>query len=170
MKELLTLKVDKFLLSVPQLSLLNTPVFTTDYNQRAFLWRVRKGLFPTVGAVRVSGTSVILEDVAFPVEKLGDAIVDLQKLFIQFDYSNAIIFGHAKDGNIHFLITQSFNTPAEVNRYDRFLKQVVDLVIKYDGTLKAEHGNGRNIAPFVEAEWGGDAYKIMKKVKKMHRS
>jgi D-lactate dehydrogenase len=136
--------------------------------EQAFLWKVRKGLFPAVGAVRVSGTSVILEDLAFPVEQLGDAIIDLQRLFNEYGYYNAIIFGHAKDGNLHFVITQSFNETPEVDRYDKFMREVVKLVInKYDGALKAEHGTGRNMAPFVETEWGGDAYAIMKRIKKI---
>jgi len=159
-------KVDNFLSFVPVLKLLYDPVFTTENDEQAFLWKVRKGLFPAVGAVRVSGTSVILEDLAFPVEKLGDAIIDLQKLFNEFGYYNAIIFGHAKDGNLHFVITQSFNEATEVDRYDKFMRAVVKLVIdKYDGTLKAEHGTGRNMAPFVETEWGEDAYAIMKRLK-----
>jgi D-lactate dehydrogenase len=163
---LLQAKVDSFLSYVPNLNLLYEPAFTTDRDEQAFLWNVRKGLFPAVGAVRVSGTSVILEDLAFPVEKLGDAIIDLQNLFNEFGYYNAIIFGHAKDGNLHFVITQSFNESTEVDRYDKFMREVVKLVInKYDGALKAEHGTGRNMAPFVETEWGGDAYAIMKRLK-----
>ena len=159
-------RVNRFLASVTELDLLNAPVFTTDAAEQAFLWKVRKGLFPAVGAVRASGTTVILEDVAFPVEKLGDAIIDLQKLFEQYHYANAIIFGHAKDGNIHFVVTQSFNTTDDVDRYDSFMKAVIELVVhKYDGALKAEHGTGRNMAPFVETEWGGEAYQVMKQIK-----
>jgi len=46
------------------------------------------------------------------------------------------------------------------------MREVINLVVeKYNGTLKAEHGTGRNMAPFVETEWGGDAYAIMKKIK-----
>lgn len=164
--ELLQAKVDNFLASAHNLSMLMEPVFTTDIEEQAFLWKVRKGLFPAVGAVRKSGTTVVLEDVAFPVEKLGDAIVELQKLFADYNYDNAIIFGHAKDGNIHFVITPSFNNNDEVVLYDEFLKDVVELVVnKYDGALKAEHGTGRNIAPFVETEWGSDAYQIMRRLK-----
>ncbi|HEY0652583.1 MAG TPA: FAD-binding and (Fe-S)-binding domain-containing protein [Chryseosolibacter sp.] len=159
-------RVNSFLNSAEQLSLFNAPVFTTDPKEQDFLWKVRKGLFPAVGAVRKSGTTVILEDIAFPVEKLGDAILDLQTLFRKYEYFNAIIFGHAKDGNIHFVVTQSFNTEAEILRYDRFMKEVISLVVeKYDGTLKAEHGTGRNMAPFVETEWGGEAYEIIRKIK-----
>ncbi|SFZ93611.1 D-lactate dehydrogenase [Flaviramulus basaltis] len=159
-------KVEFFLKSSSSLNLLKTIEFTSVPSEMAFLWKVRKGLFPAVGAIRASGTTVILEDVAFPVEKMSNAIVDLQQLFIKHNYNNAIIFGHAKDGNIHFVVTQSFNSEKEIKRYDLFIKDVVKLVIeKYDGTLKAEHGTGRNMAPFVETEWGGLGYEIMKILK-----
>lgn len=162
----LEVKVNSFLASTTELSLLNAPAFTTEPYEREFLWKVRKGLFPAVGAVRASGTTVILEDVAFPLETMGDAILELQELFRKYNYHNAIIFGHAKDGNIHFVVTQSFNTAAEVERYDHFLHEVVYLVVsRYGGALKAEHGTGRNMSPFVETEWGGDAYRIMKRIK-----
>ncbi len=161
-------RVRSFLENSSGFSLINEPVFTNDPVEQDFLWKVRKGLFPAVGAVRASGTTVILEDIAFPVAKLGDAILDLQELFRKYEYYNAIIFGHAKDGNIHFVVTQSFDTEKEIKRYDLFMREVVDVVIhKYEGTLKAEHGTGRNMAPFVETEWGGDAYEIIKRIKKI---
>jgi len=164
-KELET-KVNNFLEKVPSLSLLQAPVFTSNPAEQEYYWKVRKGLFPSVGAVRKSGSTVILEDVAFPVAKLGDAILDLHQLFKKFGYDNAIVFGHAKDGNIHFLITPSFNDESEIVRYDNFMRELVDVVVnKHDGTLKAEHGTGRNMAPFVETEWGGELYSLMKQVK-----
>lgn len=164
--EMLADRVRQFLGSSAELALLNEPVFTVDAKEQDFFWKVRKGLFPAVGAVRKSGTTVILEDIAFPVELLGDAIVDLQQLFRKHEYNNAIIFGHAKDGNIHFVVTQSFNREEEILRYDRFLKEVIHMVVeKYNGTLKAEHGTGRNMAPFVETEWGAEAYAILREIK-----
>jgi D-lactate dehydrogenase len=164
--EALAQRVADFTAQSGNLSMLNAPEFTTDPKAQDFLWKVRKGLFPAVGAVRKSGTTVVLEDIAFPVSVLGDAILDLQALFAKYQYDNAIIFGHAKDGNIHFVVTQSFNTQEEIQRYDAFLKEVVELTVnKHGGTLKAEHGTGRNMAPFVETEWGGDAYAIMQRIK-----
>ncbi len=164
----LKLKSDNFLKVAPQLSLIDIPVFTEDHLEQAFLWKVRKGMFPSVGSVRASGTTVILEDIAVPVSRLGDAILDLHALFKKHDYANAIIFGHAKDGNIHFVVTQAFDTALEIARYDAFLQEVVTLVVdKYKGALKAEHGTGRNMAPFVETEWGADIYQIMKALKQI---
>ena len=166
--EALQSRVDVFMTSSADLSLLHPPAFTIDPREQDFFWKVRKGLFPAVGAVRARGTTVILEDLAFPVGSLGDAILDLQELFRKYEYDNAIIFGHAKDGNIHFVVTQSFNTPEETDRYDRFIRDVVDLVVhRHRGTLKAEHGTGRNMAPFVETEWGGDAYAIIRRIKQL---
>jgi D-lactate dehydrogenase len=165
-QDTLTAKVNGFLSHVGAMNLLHAPVFTEDPAEQAFFWKVRKGLFPAVGAVRASGTSVILEDLAFPIDKLADAVIELQALFLRHGYQNGIIFGHAKDGNIHFVVTQSFNTPDEVERYDRFIRDLVNLVVdRYDGTLKAEHGTGRNMAPFVETEWGPEAYQIMRRIK-----
>ena len=154
--------------AVAGLALVSPPLFTHDPAGQALLWKVRKGMFPSVGAVRKSGTTVIIEDVAFPVERLADAAVALNALFEKHGYDEGIVFGHARDGNLHFVITQSFRTDAEVARYARFLDDVVDLVVnRFDGALKAEHGTGRNMAPFVETEWGPEAAAVMRRVKEL---
>ncbi|MDR3764282.1 MAG: FAD-binding and (Fe-S)-binding domain-containing protein [Acidobacteriota bacterium] len=142
--------------------------YTHDAARQAALWKIRAGMFPSVGSVRKSGTTVIIEDVAFPVEHLAPAASDLNTLFARHGYDNAIIFGHAKDGNLHFVITQSFNDRAAVKQYASFIDDVVELVVtRYDGALKAEHGTGRNMAPFVQTEWGAEAYDIMRRIKSL---
>lgn len=148
------------------LTLLEPARFTHDPAEQALFWKIRSGTFPSVGAVRAKGTTVIIEDVAFPIERLADAATDLTQLFAKHGYREAIIFGHAKDGNLHFVITQSFNDAQAIDRYARFIDDVVELVVrKYDGALKAEHGTGRNMAPFVEAEWGPEAKAVMERLK-----
>jgi D-lactate dehydrogenase len=140
--------------------------FSTDEAVQANYWKLRKGMYPSVAAVRQKGTSVMLEDIAVPVHRLGDCIEDLQQLFIKFKYFDAIVFGHAKEGNLHFLLSQSIDTPAEVAVFGAFNDELANLVInKYDGALKAEHGTGRQIAPYVEQEWGKEGYAIMKELK-----
>jgi D-lactate dehydrogenase len=152
--------------STVQLKLLEPAQFTHSAVAQAALWKIRAGMFPSVGSVRQSGTTVIIEDVAFPIEHLAPAAQDLNRLFRRHGYDNAIIFGHAKDGNLHFVITQSFNDQRAVDQYSRFIDDVVELVVnRFDGALKAEHGTGRNMAPFVETEWGKDAYEIMRQLK-----
>jgi D-lactate dehydrogenase len=141
-------------------------VFATDAIEYALLWKIRKGLFPSVAAIRQKGTTVIIEDVVFKIHQLAEATLELQKLFSKWNYNEAVIFGHALEGNLHFVFTQNFDNQVEIDRYANFMEDVVDLVVnKFDGALKAEHGTGRNMAPYVEMEWGQKAYALMKEIK-----
>jgi D-lactate dehydrogenase len=142
--------------------------FTDIQSEYEQLWKIRKGLFPSVGAMRRTGTTVIIEDVAFPLESLAQATQDLQRILKKFRYNEAVIFGHALEGNLHFVFTQDFGSQEEIDRYAGLMSEISELVVnKYDGSLKAEHGTGRNMAPFVELEWGNEAYTLMKQIKKI---
>lgn len=102
----------------------------------------------------------------FPLENLPNATHDLKRLFNKYEFFNACLFGHAKDGNLHFLIEMKFESENDTKKYEDFMSDLSNLVIeKYNGSLKAEHGTGRNIAPFVELEWGKEACKIMYEIK-----
>ena len=142
--------------------------FTEDPVENAKLWAIRKDTFPAVGAVRKTGTTVIIEDVTFPVEQLAIGVNRLIELFDKHHYDEAILFGHALEGNLHFVFTQGFNSPEEVARYQAFMEDVAQLVaVEFGGSLKAEHGTGRNMAPFGELEWGSDAYQLMWSLKRL---
>ncbi|PXX96221.1 FAD-binding and (Fe-S)-binding domain-containing protein [Halomonas sp. LBP4] len=140
--------------------------FTRDADTYARYWKLRKGLFPAVGAVRETGTTVIIEDVAFPIERLDEGVLALTEAFHRHGYREAILFGHALEGNLHFVFPQGFEKPGEVARYQALMDEVAQLVgVEYGGSLKAEHGTGRNMAPYVELEWGPDAYALMWRIK-----
>ena len=140
--------------------------FTSDVAEYTQYWNIRKGMFPSVGAMRAAETTVIIEDVAFPIEHLAEGTLKLQALFKQFHYDEAIIFGHALEGNLHFVFTPNFSGAEEIARYEAFIDAVCQLVaVEYEGALKAEHGTGRNMAPFVELEWGATAYRLMQEIK-----
>jgi D-lactate dehydrogenase len=142
--------------------------FTTDASERAHLWKLRKGLFATGGAMRPPGTVLMTEDVAVPVARLAEAITDCQALFADYEVPDTMLFGHAKDGNLHFLLWEDLRHEAAIDRYGRFMQALVDLVVgKYDGAVKAEHGSGRNMAPFVKQEWGEEAYDLMRRIKRL---
>ena len=142
--------------------------FTDIPDEYGKLWKIRKGLFPSAGAMRKTGTTVIIEDVAFPIDRLAEGTVELQSLLEKHGYNDAVIFGHALEGNLHFVFAQDFGSADQVKRYSDLMNEVCRMVsVKYDGSLKAEHGTGRNMAPFVELEWGKDAYSLMKRIKKI---
>lgn len=167
-REQLNQQVSEILRVVQEISSELPLKFTDNAAECALFWKIRKGLFPSVGAIRKTGTTVIIEDVAFPVARLAEATLDLQNLFAKWNYHEAVIFGHALEGNLHFVFTQDFGTTSEIERYAGFMAEVADLVVeKYDGSLKAEHGTGRNMAPFVEMEWGREAFVLMKRIKQI---
>lgn len=162
----LAANVQQVLAAMAHIPVLQPIAFTRERKTYDLYWKVRKGTFPAVGAERVIGTTVIIEDVAFPIERLADGVLALQALLQKYHYDEAILFGHALEGNLHFVFTQGFDDPAEVQRYEAFMTDVAQLVaVEYGGSLKAEHGTGRNMAPFVELEWGPEAYGLMKAIK-----
>jgi D-lactate dehydrogenase len=148
------------------LPLIRQTAFTADEKERGNYWKLRKGMYPSVAAVRAKGTSVMLEDIAVPLDRLGETIELLQELFQRFNYEHAIVFGHAKDGNLHFVVSQAVATPEDIKLFSAFNDALAELIIhKCQGALKAEHGTGRQVAPYVEAEWGNEAYQVMKELK-----
>lgn len=164
--EQLNLQIDEI---IRELSVFKTvyPIsFTTDTAEYNKLWKIRKGLFTSAAAPRPTGTACIIEDLAFRADVLGDALVDLKKLIEQYNYSGYVIWGHLLDGNIHFVLMPDFNNPEGISKYARFMDDLVQLTVhRYDGSLKAEHGTGRNMAPFVKEEWGTELYDVMKQIK-----
>lgn len=140
--------------------------FLTDEQRSHALWDIRKGFFTSGGAARPKGTTMLTEDVAAPIERLAEFVLDMRQLLDDHGYEDAIIFGHALAGNLHFQMSDNFALEGSAEKFDRFSADLSRLVsIQYGGSLKAEHGTGRAIAPFVEAEWGSKAYTIMHRIK-----
>jgi len=159
-------KIEKIKTCLGQFRLYIPAEFTEDPKVYGKYWAIRSGIFPSVGGTRPVGTSCLIEDVAFPIESLPEATVKLQKLIADHGYSDACIYGHAFEGNYHFILNQSFADEHEVARYAEMMRDVAKLVVEdYDGSLKAEHGTGRNMAPFVKYEWGEKAHEAMKELK-----
>ncbi len=139
--------------------------FTRDPDEIELAWRVREGLHGLVGRVRVPGTSLIVEDVCVPPERIAEGARDLQALLGEHGFLPGVA-GHASAGNLHFMLTPDFAKEEDLERYEAFMAKLVELIVgKYDGSLKAEHGTGINMAPYVEREWGAKATELMWRVK-----
>lgn len=167
-QEELELKQQQVQDAVAPIPTLGSFSFTSDPKAYAFNWKARNGLLPTTGALRETGTTCIIEDVAFPLDRLAEASLALQQLFAKYQYEDAVLFGHALEGNLHLVFSQDFSHPASIQRYADLMDELVELVVhQFDGSLKAEHGTGRNMAPFVEREWGKQAYALMLRIKQI---
>ena len=159
-------QIDTVNQTIAEFHTLRPHAFTSDPATVTQYWAIRSGIFPSVGSMRPVGTTCLIEDVAFPIHHLVEATEELQQLLEHHHYNDAVIYGHALEGNYHFIINQRFDSQAEINRYETLMDDVARLVVDhYDGSLKAEHGTGRNMAPYVEREWGTEAFHLMKEVK-----
>ncbi|HWR06599.1 FAD-binding and (Fe-S)-binding domain-containing protein [Sporomusa sp.] len=165
-KATLDSNIEKTIQCLADIPVLFPIAFTDKKTEYETLWKIRAGVFPAVGGIRRQGTSVIIEDVAFPKELLAEGVLALRECMNRHGYGDGVIYGHALDGNVHFVFNQNFDTLADISRYKGFINEVCSMVVeRFSGSLKAEHGTGRNMAPFVELEWGQQAYKYMKQIK-----
>ncbi|MBB5639954.1 D-lactate dehydrogenase [Cryobacterium roopkundense] len=163
--EKLTIMLETGLRTVDTLGLTLPADFTTDATIRGQLWYLRKGIIPAVGGTRPQGTNALLEDIVVPVPALARTCMELMRLFAKYEYENCMIFGHAKDGNVHFMLTDDFGSPVGLERFSKFTEDLVDLVLAEGGSLKAEHGTGRVMAPYVERQFGSELYDVMRRIK-----
>lgn len=151
-----------------EFSLLGPVRFEDDEEQRQKLWQVRQHLFPAVSSVRARGTGVVIEDICVPVEKIPEVVRALHAAFRKHGFDNHVIFGHAKSGNLHFVLHPDADDAESLKRYGAFMEELAfDLVSQFDGSLKAEHGTGRNMAPFLSREWGEPIAGLMAEVKRL---
>ena len=147
--------------------LLETAAFTGVPEEIEVFWLVREGMQGIVGAMRPQGTSLMIEDVCVRPERIAECARDVQGLLGKHEFLTGVA-GHASAGNLHFLLTPALGEPADRDRYEAFMGELVELIVdKYDGSLKAEHGTGRNMAPYVEREWGERATEMMRRVKRL---
>ena len=141
--------------------------FTRDHEEIELAWTVREGLFGIVGRLRLPGTALIIEDVCVRPERIAECAHDLQELLGKHEFLTGVA-GHASAGNLHFQLTPDFSKPEDLQRYEQFMEELVELIVaKYDGSLKAEHGTGLNMAPYVQREWGAQATAMMWRVKEL---
>jgi D-lactate dehydrogenase len=141
--------------------------FTRESEEIELTWTVREGLFGLVGRLRAPGSALIIEDVCVRAERIAECARDLQELLGKHEFLVGVA-GHASAGNLHFQLTPDFAKPEDVQRYERFMEELVELIVgKYDGSLKAEHGTGVNMAPYVEREWGAKATEMMWRIKQL---
>ena len=148
-------------------SLIRAADFTREHERIGINWRVREGLHGLVGRLRIPGTALIVEDVCVPPARIAEAAKDIQALLGEHGYLTGVA-GHTSAGNLHFMLTPDFAKQEDLERYEAFMEGLVELVCdKYDGSLKAEHGTGVNMAPYVAREWGEQATELMWRVKRL---
>lgn len=113
--------------------------FSLDSTIQAKWWKIRKGLLPISASKRPKGSVIITEDVCFEMDYFAKGIENISTLFAKHGFES-IIFGHALSVNVHFIITPLLDDKKQRLSFEKFMQDLVDLVISLKGSIKAEHG------------------------------
>ena len=154
------------LVAVKDIETLGEPQFFTDPEVCESLWAFRRSLFPAISSAREPHELILIEDFCVPLDKIEESCRKFEDLFKRYGYSGGL-HGHVFHGNFHFALPMDLSSEDEKIKIHRFIDEMVDIVVGLDGSLKAEHGTGYAVAPFVKLEWGEKIYDIMKRVKRL---
>ncbi len=164
-EQVLAARLDAAAWPSAELDVVGRVALTTEVRHRNALVELRRGLYALVAGARPSGSTTLLEDICVPPSEFAATCRDLADLLQRHGYDDAPLFAHARDGNIHFLLSERFDDPAGLLRYRKFTRQMVRLTLRHHGVLKAEHGTGRAMAPFVRDQYGDELYEVMREIK-----
>ncbi len=128
--------------------------WTDDAQEMAKIWAARSGLVAALSKV-VRGERLIplVEDFGVPISKIPDVITEVQKVGEKHGFRIAS-FGHVGDGNIHAVLLLDARKKEHWEKGREIAKDFIDVTLKLDGTLTAEHGTGMAKSPYMVEELG----------------
>jgi FAD/FMN-containing dehydrogenase/Fe-S oxidoreductase len=143
--------------------------FLDDPAREDELWQVREaGLGATAHVPDRPDTWEGWEDSAVPVDRLGDYLRDLRKLYEEFGYASDVgpsLYGHFGQGCVHTRIPFDLYSSEGVATYRRFLERAADLVASYGGSLSGEHGDGQTRGELLPRMFGDEVVELFEQVK-----
>nr|WP_321255724.1 FAD-binding and (Fe-S)-binding domain-containing protein [uncultured Pseudodesulfovibrio sp.] len=163
--EKLKTNVDLVLEALSGVDVAVQPEFVMDHEVCESLWNIRRALFPILAGTRAPDEYAYSEDYCVPIQNLPQACSSFVEILAKHGFTESGVHGHALHGNIHFSIPLRLNVEKDLIRMGELIAEVGDVVLSLGGALKAEHGTGRAVAPFVRLEWGDDLYKVMQDLK-----
>lgn len=140
--------------------------FIDDSKVEKELWELREsGLGATARVPGMRETWEGWEDSAVPPERLGGYLRDLRRLFHQYGYDDAALYGHFGQGCVHTRIPFDLVTAEGVAAFRSFLDRACELVVSYGGSLSGEHGDGQSRAELLPAMFGPEVMDAFRQVK-----
>jgi glycolate oxidase len=128
--------------------------WTDDAEEMTKIWSARSGLVAALSKVaRGERLIPLVEDFGVPISKISDVIKEVQKVGEKHGFRIAS-FGHVGDGNIHAVLLLDARKPEHWQKGKEIAKDLIDVTLKLDGTLTAEHGTGMAKSPFMIEELG----------------
>lgn len=107
-------------------------------DERAKIWKGRKGAFSAVGRL---SPDYIVQDGVVPRSRLGEALASIERLSGEYGLRVANVF-HAGDGNLHPLILYNGNEAGALERAEELAGEILQMCVDLGGSITGEHGVG----------------------------
>ncbi|KGO40251.1 FAD-linked oxidase, C-terminal [Penicillium expansum] len=139
--------------------------FARDDREAHDLWSARKQSLWSMLALRKEGSEVWSTDVAVPISRLPDIIETSKKELVDLGLF-ASILGHIGDGNFHASIMYDRTDPAERERVEKVVYDMVDRGLEMEGSCTGEHGIGLGKKGSLKKEVGIETVNVMRSIKR----
>ncbi|RRD48994.1 FAD-binding oxidoreductase [Arachnia propionica] len=107
---------------------------------------------------------VLLEDFAVPATAIDETVAGLRGLLVKHSFTTEGITT-TPDGCIRYALTVDLDDAATQRRFRRYRRDVVALIRAHGGSLRAHHGTGRAMSPFMLDQFGDELFEVMREVK-----
>lgn len=134
--------------------------------EQANVWGVRKvGLGLLMSVRGDSKPLAFMEDVAVPVERLGEYVRGVQRIFDRYNIRSAY-YAHASAGCLHIRPSLNLKDAREIGVMREVAQAVLELVIGLGGAMSGEHGDGLSRSCWNERLYGPELYRAFHELKR----
>lgn len=131
------------------------------------LWTLRKaGLGLLANLPGEARAVACIEDTAVALKHLPNYIDEFDQLMQSFD-QQPVYYAHAGAGELHLRPVLNLKEKDDRNKFEQICQASAELVLKYEGSISGEHGDGRVRAPFLEMMYGPEVYGWMREFKQL---
>ncbi|ADH63322.1 FAD linked oxidase domain protein [Allomeiothermus silvanus DSM 9946] len=130
--------------------------------ERLKIWKGRKAAFSAVGRL---SPDYIVQDGVVPRSKLGQALVEIERLSQAYGLRVANVF-HAGDGNLHPLVLYDGKKPGELERAEALAGEILRLCIRLGGSITGEHGVGMEKRQYLGEMFAEDDLEAMRRIRR----
>ena len=141
-------------------------VVASDLDEQQKLWGIRHSAAAVVNYDQGGKASLpIIEDGIVPMTAFRNFISDVYDLF-KAHHLEVAIWGHAGDANIHMQPLLDLRKTSDRQKVFKLMDEYYKLVLKYNGSIAAEHNDGRLRAPYVASQVGEEMSEVYAQIKK----
>jgi FAD/FMN-containing dehydrogenase/Fe-S oxidoreductase len=138
-----------------------------DQTEEEMVWKVREGgLGATAWNPGEPDNWEGFEDSAVPPERVADYLREFKKLLNKYQYKTSL-YGHFGQGCIHCRIPFDLYTAQGIRRYESFMDEATDLVVRFGGSISGEHGDGQSRAQFLPKMFGEELMQAFRDFKRI---